>query len=54
MLKTSTAKADKSTADNSDMPARTMDVEERPIREASRRVDQEIGVLIALRTPFLL
>ena len=35
-----------STADNSDVPARTVDVEERPRREAARRVDSQRRSLI--------
>jgi len=42
----STAKTENSIADNSDMSARAMDVEERPRREAARRVDRERRALI--------
>lgn len=40
-VETSTAKPDNSTADNSDVPASTMGVKERPRREAARRLDRE-------------
>ena len=45
-VETSTAKTENSTADNSDMSTRAMDVEERSTREVARRVDRERRALI--------
>ena len=50
-VETSTRKPDNSTADNSDVPSRTMDVKERPRREAARIVDREERALLENQWP---